>query len=105
PDYSPDDAWIAFTRAAEWNDRKVYYRADGEIWVVPATGGTAVRLEANSPPACSGEVSPGVINSWPKWSPSTQRDGNKTYYWLVFSSARAYPEQFSLPVDAWSPKD
>jgi hypothetical protein len=105
PDYSPDDAWIAFTRAAELNDRKVYYRADGEIWIVPSAGGNAVRLAANSPPACSSQVSPGVINSWPKWSPSTQSEGGKQYYWLIFSSARAYPEQFSLPVDAWSPKD
>lgn len=105
PDYSPDDRWIAFTRAAELNDRKVYYRADGEIYVVPAEGGEPVRLAANSPPECSGEVSPGVINSWPKWSPSTQKDGGKQYYWVVFSSARGYPEQFSLPVDDWSPKD
>ncbi|NLE86766.1 MAG: hypothetical protein GX607_10240 [Myxococcales bacterium] len=105
PDYSADDRWIAFTRAAELNDRKVYYRADGEIYVVPAEGGAPVRLAANSPPACSGEVSPGVINSWPKWSPSVQTDGERRYYWLVFSSARSYPEQFSLPADEWSPQD
>jgi hypothetical protein len=34
-------------------------------------------------------VSPGVTNSWPRWSPEypTCSDG-KTYYWLIFSSSR-----------------
>src|SRR5690606_16030002 len=80
-------------------------RSAGAVSLGPAGGGAPVRLAAHSPPACSGEVSPGVINSWPKWSPSVQTDGERRYYWLVFSSARSYPEQFSLPADEWSPQD
>ncbi len=105
PDFSFDDELIAFTRADQFNDRKPYYREDGEIWVVPASGGNPEKLAANDPPACGGETSPGVINSWPKWSPSVQARDGKKYYWLVFSSARAYPEQITLPTNEWAPAD
>jgi hypothetical protein len=59
------------------------------VFVVPAAGGTAQRLAANDPPACLGVSSPGLTNSWPKWSPSVQTcaDG-LTYYWIIFSSSR-----------------
>jgi hypothetical protein len=58
--------------------------------VVPSTGGTATRLAANDPPSCANLSSPGLTNSWPKWSPSVQQctDG-MTYYWIIFSSSRA----------------
>ncbi len=102
PDYSADDRFIAFTRTPS-TQGQVYYRPDGEIWVVPASGGKATRLKANDPPQCTGEVSPGVINSWPKWSPSVATHDGKTYYWLIFSSARSYPAQFTLARDAFSP--
>jgi hypothetical protein len=41
---------------------------------------------------CTNKVSPGVTNSWAKWSPSAQYVPalGKTYYWFVFSSTR-YP--------------
>lgn len=104
PDYSADDELIAFTRAPSVTG-PVYYRPDGEIWVVPATGGTPVRLSANDPPACTGQTSPGVINSWPKWSPEMREVDGKRYYWLIFSSARSYPGQFTLPRDTYSPTD
>jgi hypothetical protein len=104
PDYSADDDFIAFTRA-QATTGQVYYRPDGEIYVVPAEGGMARRLEANDPPACSGQSSPGIINSWPKWSPSVGSANGKSYYWLIFSSARAYPEQFVLERDNYSPPD
>ena len=51
-------------------------------------GAQAQRLAANDPPACSGKSSPGVNNHWPKWSPDRATVGNKTYYWLIFSSNR-----------------
>jgi len=73
---------------------------------VPSAGGTAVRLRANDPSACSAdaEVSPGVINSWPKWSPIVNSDGSgNKYYFLVFSSARKYPGQFTLTPGAYTP--
>jgi hypothetical protein len=104
PDFSADDQFIAFTRVGNINGY-FYYRPDGEIYVVPAAGGEAIRLAANDPPKCSGQTSPGVINSWPKWSPSVQSAGNKQYYWMIFSSAREFPEQFQLPKDQYSPAD
>ena len=86
PSYSPDDSMLAFTRgpAAESS----YNNPHSEIMLVPAQGGTALRVTGNDPPACTGGVSPGLTNSWPKWSPQTTRVGNKQYYWLTFSSKR-----------------
>lgn len=107
PDLSYDDALVAYTRAPVATGYH-YYRADGEIWVTAVGGGAPTRLAANDPPsnsaACPSEQSPGVINSWPKWSPSGSSDaaGNQ-YYWLIFSSGRSYPEQFELPADQWTP--
>jgi hypothetical protein len=96
PDFSSDDRFIAFNRVQQGTGR-IYYHPQGEIYVVPAAGGVATRLAANDPPACSGESSPGVTNSWPKWSP-TVRSGpengphaGKRYYFLLFSSTRESP--------------
>lgn len=104
PDFSADDQLIAYTRVGNTNGY-FYYRADGEINVIPAAGGTPLRLAANSPPACGGETSPGVLNSWPKWSPTVEVDaqGNK-FYFLVFSSARHYDEQFQLAPNKYTPQ-
>ena len=77
--------------------------------IVDAEGGEPIRLRANEPPACTGETSPGVINSWGKWSPdvnvSTTYGVERTYYWVIFSSARAYPDQFILTQTPFSPPD
>jgi hypothetical protein len=96
PDFSADDRFIAFNRVQNGRG-KMYYHREGEIYVVPAAGGEATRLAANDPPMCSGESSPGVTNSWAKWSP-TVRGGpensahaGKRYYFLLFSSARQSP--------------
>ena len=104
PDFSADDQFIAYTRVNNINGY-FYYRADGEIAVISAAGGTPMHLAANNPPACSGELSPGVLNSWPKWSPTVETDaqGNK-FYFLVFSSARKYDEQFQLTPNQYTPK-
>ena len=87
PSFSPDDAYLAFDKAA--NGLSMYNQAQAELYVIPSKGGTPTRLHANDPPACSGASSPGVTNSWPKWSPSTTTtpDG-RTFYWVVFSSTR-----------------
>jgi hypothetical protein len=97
PDFSADDRYIAFTRVADRQGRRYYYHDNSEIYVLPAAGGTPTRLAANDPPECSNERSPGVINSWPKWSP-TVRSGPegtpsaaKKYYFVLFSSARQSP--------------
>lgn len=102
PDFSPDGAYLAFNRAGS-TQGYIYYRPDGEVNVIAKDGGTPHRLAANDPPACSGEASPGVINSWPKWGPSIESVGGSTYYWVIFSSARAYPEQFNVPPDYYTP--
>jgi hypothetical protein len=97
PDFSADDRYLAFNRVEDRQGQKYYYNTRGEIYVVPAAGGTPTRLAANDPPACTGEKSPGVLNSWPKWSPTVRSgpDGTanagKKYYFLLFSSARQSP--------------
>lgn len=96
PDFSADDRFIAFNRVQQGSGR-IYYHPQGEIYVVPATGGEPLRLAANDPPQCSGESSPGVTNSWPKWSPTVRpgpessEHAGKRYYFLLFSSARQAP--------------
>jgi hypothetical protein len=99
PSYSGDDNFIAFTRAPSPSAAAPdgpYYNRFGQVMVIPAAGGTAVPLAANDPVACGGDnVSAGIINSWPKWSPDVFSVGGKTYYFLVFSSARKYADEFS----------
>ncbi|MCE9573448.1 MAG: hypothetical protein K8W52_09840 [Deltaproteobacteria bacterium] len=84
PDFSADDRLLAFNRATGGS----YDNATAEVFVVPSTGGTATRLLANTPNACLGTASPGVTNSWPKWSPQATTVGTRTFYWLTFSSRR-----------------
>jgi len=93
PWYSPDDKYIAFDRAP--GSELMYYNPHSEVYVVPSGGGTATRLAANDAPSCMGVTSPGITNSWPKWSPQATACNGKTYYWLIFSSSR-----LNLPFDA-----
>jgi hypothetical protein len=107
PAFSPDDRFIAFNRLPQNNANQtptgepyeggMYFNPAAEIWVVPAAGGTAVRLAANDPPACTPAVIPDTIvyptttgwdNSWAKWAPLAGNAGDKSYYWLIFSSYR-----------------
>ena len=60
----------------------------------------SVRIAANTPPLCTGEVSPGVDNSWPKWSPLVETKNGKQYYWLTFSSTRSLNGKPQLYVSA-----
>ncbi len=126
PAFSPDDQFIAFNRApAPSNPNRCkqnpnegcdnatlnlgenpdgpYYNRKGEVYVVPSSGGNPHRLRGNDPVACSGETSPGVINSWPKWSSAVREHNGKKYYFVIFSSARAYPNQFKLPPTEYTP--
>jgi hypothetical protein len=67
----------------------MYAQPKTEVFVLQSTGGTKKRLAANDPPQCPGQpTSPGINNSWPKWSPQVETSGNRTYYWLIFSSWR-----------------
>jgi hypothetical protein len=80
-----------------------YYNRNGEINIVSAAGGTPHRLRGNDPVMCGGEASPGVLNSWPKWSSVAREHNGKKYYFVIFSSARAYPDQFELTPTDFTP--
>jgi len=99
PSYSADDALIAFTKAPAVGASSPdgpYYNRFGKIAVIPAAGGVATELAANDPGTCGGDnLATGIINSWPKWSPDAFKARGKTYYFLVFSSARKYGDEFS----------
>jgi hypothetical protein len=102
-----DDAYIAYdqvpaaTAAATHPDMNtsdaggttwdgMYMQPASELYVTPTAGGPGIRLAANDPPKCPGQpVSPGVNNTWAKWSPEVASFNGNTYYWLIFSSWRA----------------
>ncbi|HVZ74026.1 MAG TPA: hypothetical protein VHJ20_16720 [Polyangia bacterium] len=88
PAFSPDSKLVVFDRVPAGG--VMYANPLAELYVVRADGTTPVplRLRANDPPKCSGQVSPGVNNHWAKWSPSPASLGGRTYYWLIFSSNR-----------------
>jgi len=86
PAYSPDDQYVAYSRVPD--GQSSYNARSAEVFVVPAAGGVATRLKANDAPECTHQMSPGLTNSWPKWSPSAQTVNGKTYYFLTFSSRR-----------------
>lgn len=97
PDYSPGDRLIAFNRVRKFDtgsDKQdaynhVYYRPDSEIYVVPAAGGEATRLASNDP-VCEGTAGT-LYNSWAKWAPSSGSHNGRSYYFLIFSTARNSP--------------
>jgi hypothetical protein len=101
PSYSSDDKWLAFTRAPKPSAQSPdgpYSNRFGQVMIVPAAGGTPVTLVANDPNACAGDdMARGIINSWPKWSPDAFAAHGKTYYFLIFSSARKYGDEFAQP--------
>jgi hypothetical protein len=86
PDFSPDDRYLVFNSAPAPGN--MYYNPASEVDVVPSSGGESLRLAANDPPACTQIASPGVTNSWLRFSPDHPSCGGKTYYWLVFASTR-----------------
>ncbi len=94
PAFSPNDDLVAFTRIASPSTPQpqhptTYGNYSSEIYVVQTTGGAAIRLAANDPPACLFKTSPGQLNDWSKWSPEATTAANgKTYNWLTFSSVR-----------------
>jgi len=69
PKISPDGRWIVFVKARNGQ----LMRPDSELYIIPAEGGEARRLNANRPP----------MNSWHSWSPNGS--------WLVFSSKSRGP--------------
>ncbi len=69
PRVSPDGRWIVFVQARNG----LLMRPDSQLYIVPAEGGTARRLRANTP----------LMNSWHSFSPNGR--------WLVFSSKGRSP--------------
>jgi tetratricopeptide (TPR) repeat protein len=63
PRYSPDGKWIVFCRAQNY----MLLQPDSELYIIPAAGGEARRLRANTR----------RMNSWHSFSPNGK--------WLVFS--------------------
>ncbi|HYW45607.1 MAG TPA: tetratricopeptide repeat protein [Bryobacteraceae bacterium] len=69
PKVSPDGRWIVFVQA----HNGLLMRPDSQLYIVPAAGGVARRLRANTP----------LMNSWHSFSPNGR--------WLVFSSKAHSP--------------
>lgn len=95
PAFSPDGELLAFnTSASETFDAR-----DAEVHLL--SNGDDLRLRANDTPACSPFQSPGLTNSWPKWSPIAEPFDGGTLYFLTFSSRRldgALPQIFVAPI-------
>jgi hypothetical protein len=109
PVFSADDQFIAFNRMPTGVTGNTYNNPSAEVFVVPSAGGAAKRLVANDPPACLNMTSPGINNSWGKWSPEVKTVNGKSYYFLVFSSGRdpaamdalgatGYPQLYVAPI-------
>jgi hypothetical protein len=101
PSFSSDDRYVIFSAVP--SGQNAYSNSQTELHLVPAAGGDSIRLEANDPPACGRNKSPGVTNSWAKWSPSAQSVSvlGNTYYWIVFSSTRdpnGNPQLYVSPI-------
>jgi Flp pilus assembly protein TadD len=77
--FSPDGKWIVFCKAENY----MLLMPDSELYIIPAEGGQARRLEANTP----------RMNSWHSWSSNGR--------WLVFSSKAntAYTQLFLTHID------
>ena len=69
PKISPDGRWIVFVKCRNGQ----LMRPDSELYIIPAAGGKARRMNANMAP----------MNSWHSWSPNGR--------WLVFSSKSRGP--------------
>jgi tetratricopeptide (TPR) repeat protein len=79
PKVSPDGKWIVFVQARNGQ----LMRPDGKLYIVPAEGGEARLMRANTP----------LMNSWHSFSPNGR--------WLVFSSKSRspYTQMFLTHVD------
>ncbi len=79
PKYSPDGKWIVFCQAQNY----MLLQPDGELYIIPAGGGEARRLRANTK----------RMNSWHSFSPNGK--------WLVFSGKpdSAYTRLYLTHID------
>ena len=86
PSFSADSRWVVFARVPSFT--RSGSNPQGEIYVLPAVGGAPVRLAANDPAQCTNLTSPGVYNTWPRWSPEARQALGRTYHWMLFTSQR-----------------
>jgi Flp pilus assembly protein TadD len=79
PKISPDGRWIVFVQARNGQ----LMRPDGRLYIVPAQGGEARLMRANTP----------LMNSWHSFSPNGR--------WMVFSSKSRspYTQMFLTHID------
>ncbi len=79
PRYTPDGKWIVFCKAANY----MLLQPDSEMYIIPAQGGDARRLRANTT----------RMNSWHSFSPNGK--------WLVFSGKpdSAYTKLYLTHID------
>jgi Flp pilus assembly protein TadD len=79
PKVSPDGRWIVYVQARNG----LLIRPDGQLFIVPSTGGKARRMKCNTP----------LMNSWHSFSPNGR--------WLVFSSKSRspYTQMFLTHID------
>ena len=80
PKISPDGRWIVFVKCRNAQ----LMRPDSELYIVPAAGGVARRMRANT----------SLMNSWHSFSPNGR--------WLVFSSKSRspYTQMYLTHIDA-----
>jgi hypothetical protein len=96
PTFSPDGKFIAFTRAAAGGPDGAFRNRTAEVTVIPASGGSGTRLVANDPNACAADPTPlALINGSPAWGPSPVHHDGRSYYFLLFTSARKYGDEFA----------
>jgi Flp pilus assembly protein TadD len=79
PKVSPDGRWIVYVQSKNG----LLMRPDGQLFIVPASGGTARRMRCNTP----------LMNSWHSFSPNGR--------WMVFSSKSLspYTQMFLTHID------
>jgi hypothetical protein len=96
PTFSADGKLVAFSRAATGGPDGPYRNRYAEVTVVPATGGQRARLVANDPNACAGDPTPlALLNGSAAWGPAPVHRAGRTYYFLLFTSARKYGDEFA----------
>ncbi len=79
PKFSPDGKWIVYVQSSKGQ----LMRPDSKLYIIPAQGGVARKLDCNLHP----------MNSWHSWSPNSR--------WLVFSSKgfRPFTQMFLTHID------
>ena len=82
PQFSPDDAFVAFTRADGWWPIRLQtdpVNGTGRIALCRRADKVVIELARASGP-------PGSNSTWPQWAPTVGTD----YAWVAFSSERPY---------------